>query len=60
MRSMHYLFISVFASGISLSIHVVAMENVCFSSEWCLYLDLADVNLKDDESVAFNYIVVEP
>lgn len=56
---MHYLFISAFASGATLSIHVAAMETVCFSSGWCLYFELADVNFKDDESVAFNYIVVE-
>lgn len=50
LRSMHYLFMSTFASDASLSIHVAAMEDVCFSSEPCLCFDLADMNLKHDES----------
>lgn len=33
LRSIHYLFMSTLASDASLSIHVAAMEDVCFSSE---------------------------
>lgn len=41
---------STFASKASLSIHVAAMEDVCVSSERRLGFDLADMNLKHDES----------
>lgn len=41
---------STFASDASLSIHVAAMKDVCFSSERWVCFDLADMNLKHDES----------
>lgn len=50
LRPIRYLFMSTFASKASLSIHVAAVEDVCVSSERCLVFDLADMNLKHDES----------
>lgn len=51
LRSMHYLFMYTFASDASLSIHVAAMEDVCFSSERYFF---------SPASLHINYVSVEP